>query len=225
MAKPVDATNLRWMSLSAAAQYVGVHPSTLREWAEHGLLPHLRTPGGHRRFTEIALQDFIAARSQAGVTLAPLAPHVSGIESRALAAIHGQPLAQTTWHAAYDPQEINQKREQGRRLLGLALHFVSRQSSREAVLAEAEEIGREYGRDAVSRHISLSETVRAFFFFRDSLLRATGPVADGGRLFTNVEHPDDEAARLNRDLQVFLDAVLYAMLDTFEALSVGGNAR
>lgn len=76
------------------------------------------------------------------------------------------------------------------------------------MLAEAEEIGNEYGRDAAQRQISLPETVRAFNFFRDSLTRAARPVAAHDR--------DAEDDRLNQDLRSFLDAVFYAMLGAFE---------
>ena len=39
-----------WLSLSAAAALLGVHPSTVRLWSDKGLVPVHRTKGGHRRF-------------------------------------------------------------------------------------------------------------------------------------------------------------------------------
>ena len=39
-----------WVSLRQAAQMLGVHPATVRAWADKGELPSRRTPGGHRRF-------------------------------------------------------------------------------------------------------------------------------------------------------------------------------
>jgi excisionase family DNA binding protein len=39
-----------WLTLSEAAQALGVHPTTLRRWADHGDIPVRVTPGGHRRF-------------------------------------------------------------------------------------------------------------------------------------------------------------------------------
>ena len=39
-----------WLNLSEAAEILGVHPSTVRLWADQGRLPVHRTQGGHRRF-------------------------------------------------------------------------------------------------------------------------------------------------------------------------------
>lgn len=203
------ASQEQWLTLSAAAHFVGVHPSTLREWAERGIIAHLRTPGGHRRFAAVDLHAFMAASRHASTALVPLAPVAQEIEARTLQQIHAGVPAHAPWHGAHDATDIAHKREQGRRLLGLALQFVSRQSGREAVLAEAEEIGRDYGRDAVAHRLALPETVRAFYFFRDSLIQATRPSPPGDPL-------DAEDARIHADLHVFLDAVFFAMLAAFE---------
>lgn len=42
--------DLEWISLRHAAELLGVHPATVRIWADNGDLPSRRTPGGHRRF-------------------------------------------------------------------------------------------------------------------------------------------------------------------------------
>src|SRR5690554_3686476 len=39
-----------WLTLTQAAELLGVHPSTLRRWANAGKVPVHLTPGGHRRF-------------------------------------------------------------------------------------------------------------------------------------------------------------------------------
>lgn len=41
-----------WLSLSEVAQILGVHPSTIRNWADQGQIPVHRTKGGHRRFKQ-----------------------------------------------------------------------------------------------------------------------------------------------------------------------------
>ncbi len=38
------------MTLSKAAECVGVFPNTLRKWEKAGLIKAIRTPGGHRRY-------------------------------------------------------------------------------------------------------------------------------------------------------------------------------
>ncbi len=37
------------------AAMFGVDPKTVRRWALNGQIPHILTPGGHRRFSENAL--------------------------------------------------------------------------------------------------------------------------------------------------------------------------
>lgn len=44
-----------------AARLIGCHQSTLARWAEQGLIPHLRTPGGHLRFRVADLEQFLEA--------------------------------------------------------------------------------------------------------------------------------------------------------------------
>ena len=38
------------LSVTSVAKILGVHPDTIRRWADKGLLPCVRTLGGHRRF-------------------------------------------------------------------------------------------------------------------------------------------------------------------------------
>ncbi|MFN8110845.1 MAG: helix-turn-helix domain-containing protein [Thermoleophilia bacterium] len=48
------------LSVSAAARMLGVSPSSLRAWAAAGRVPHVRTPGGHRRFRREELVQWLA---------------------------------------------------------------------------------------------------------------------------------------------------------------------
>ena len=48
------------LSVSAAARMLGVSPSSLRAWAAAGRVPHVRTPGGHRRFQREELIRWLA---------------------------------------------------------------------------------------------------------------------------------------------------------------------
>lgn len=50
------------LSVSTAARLLGVSASSLRAWAAEGKVPHLRTPGGHRRFRRSDLDGWLAER-------------------------------------------------------------------------------------------------------------------------------------------------------------------
>lgn len=39
------------VGITEAAQILGVHPNTLRKWADEGLVPYIKLPSGHRRFS------------------------------------------------------------------------------------------------------------------------------------------------------------------------------
>src|SRR3972149_2911713 len=54
-----------WLNLSEAARILGVHPSTLRTWADRGELPAHRTPGRHRRFLRSDIEAWAVARREA----------------------------------------------------------------------------------------------------------------------------------------------------------------
>ena len=47
------------MTLSEVAAQFRVSTSTVRDWANRGLLPHFRTPGGTRRFRRDEVERFI----------------------------------------------------------------------------------------------------------------------------------------------------------------------
>ena len=40
----------RLLAVAAAAARLGVHPKTLRAWADKGLVPVVKLPSGYRRF-------------------------------------------------------------------------------------------------------------------------------------------------------------------------------
>ena len=63
--EPAGAERGRLLSVSAAARLLGVSSSSLRAWAAAGRVPHVRTPGGHRRFELDELVRWLAERGGA----------------------------------------------------------------------------------------------------------------------------------------------------------------
>ncbi|MCX7690342.1 MerR family transcriptional regulator [Thermoflexus sp.] len=59
--KKSKETSGEWLSLKAAAAMLGVHPATLRAWADAGRIPSRRTAGGHRRFARRDLEIWLQA--------------------------------------------------------------------------------------------------------------------------------------------------------------------
>lgn len=46
----------RLLTISEAARRLGIHQKTLRIWADRGLVPHIKLPSGHRRFTLVDIE-------------------------------------------------------------------------------------------------------------------------------------------------------------------------
>lgn len=70
-------TTRAWLSISDAARALGVSTSTLRAWAAEGRVPHVRTAGGHRRFSPDALAEWLAERPAPGATREEKSTHVA----------------------------------------------------------------------------------------------------------------------------------------------------
>jgi len=204
----LDSTD--WLSLAEASERLGVHPTTLRRWANAGAIPCFRTPGGHRRFRSSDLAAWMQGRHSTGLLPQPDALVQSAVGlARQDMAEHG--VSTESWYTAFELEEDRQQmRDTGRRLFGLAIQYIGRTRDREPVLDQGRGIGSFYGQKCAERGISLVDTMRALFFFRDSLYRAT----ELGQ--TIVGRYDAEEERIRRQLRSFMDEVMFACLSSYE---------
>jgi excisionase family DNA binding protein len=53
------------LSTLEAARLARIAPSSIKRWADQGLLPCVRTAGGHRRYDRRALEEFLRSRARA----------------------------------------------------------------------------------------------------------------------------------------------------------------
>lgn len=201
-----------WLGLSQAAAFLGIHPRTLRLWADRGEVPSHRTPGGHRRFHRADLEALLAAeRHQQAQSGLQLIVHSALGRARMEASEGG--LAQASWYRQFDEPARELHRLMGRRLLGALLRYLSSPADREALLAEARTHGRSYGEFSRRQGLALDDAVRAFLFFRDTL-------AD------SVIEMTESAASLNprsartwgdtfRQVNTFTNEVLLALIQAY----------
>ena len=210
MSDPKEESS-HWLSLGEASRLLGVHPGTLRNWADKGHIPFFRTPGGHRRFSEADLQAFIEG-GQSLVTASQTHLLVQSAVRKTRQEMIGHNVTAEPWYRVFEANggTLQHKRETGRRLFGLAIQFMARDTDQERILEEGRRIGEEHGRDCAQRSMSLVDTARAFLFFRESLIRAIRP-----GLHTFGQY-DDEDVRIHRRLRQFLDEVFFATLDAYE---------
>jgi hypothetical protein len=122
-----------------------------------------------------------------------------------------QRVVAESWYMAFAHETDRQHmRDTGRQLFGLAIQFMSRTRDHEPVLQEGRRIGAFYGKQCAERGVPLVDTVRALFFFRQSLMRAARP----GQ--TQPGQYDAEDVRIHRQLRHFLDEVMYACLGSYD---------
>lgn len=201
-----------WLTLREAAALLGVHPATLRQWADAGVVPSFRTPGGHRRFVRSDLEAFLRERSQ-GRRAWLSRPERSALLGEALLTtrerLH-EVRPHALWWRAFDEETRARKRQEGRLLFSLALQYIAKPEERTRILEQVRQLGYRYGEDSVRFRVPLAETLRALFFF-ESALRDTLDVEGD---LVNGQTP--ASLRVERGLEDFIREVIYAVVTGYE---------
>ena len=206
----------RWLSLGAACQVVGVNGSTLRQWADSGLLQTFRTPGGHRRFLREDLVTLLESRT---VKRPADAAHQPSLSDRALRRIrrrlHEEQTGTPRWYEALDDTTLGRLRLFGRRLLDLTTEYLTQRRRRPELLEEVRLIGEEYGEEMARHHLPLRDVLETFLFFRHSLLDSVRESARRGAPY------GEDVSQALQPAEAMADELLLAMADAYER---SGNA-
>ena len=157
-----------WLSLSQAAKQLGVHPSTVRAWADHGYLPAQRTQGGHRRFRRSDVELRMHTKHESTT------PEATSIYANVLrntrVQISESNLEKEKWYTKMDEEARQQYRLSGRSLVqGLINHLTS---SDDGLEAEARSLGYEYASRGQRVGLTSVEAAHAFQFFRTLVMDA-----------------------------------------------------
>jgi excisionase family DNA binding protein len=200
-----------WLNLSAAAALLGVHPSTLRAWADRGDIPAHRTPGKHRRFRRADIENWADSRREAQVS--PGQMIVENVLGRTRLQMAEGRLAETAWYQRFDEVRRRELREAGRGQLRLLLRYLADEGPADpaAIPAEVADLGRAYERLGREAGLSLAETVSVYLYFRDFLYDSVIDVyqASGQRAAR-------EWARMHRRIAAFTNAILLALLEAHQ---------
>ena len=203
MSKPKDAN---WLTLRKAADILGVHPATLRRWADNGDIPVLLTPGGHRRFDENDIERFASERRQ----LRSLAPATQVWVEKAMQRTRADIAAtdERPWLASMDDARRDYHRNLGRQLMGLTLQYIS--GGTDELLEEARTLGEAYGHSSVEAALPLSAALQAAMFFRDTLVETALQLPETTRIRPEAN------LRLMRRINKLLNVVHLAIASTYE---------
>jgi excisionase family DNA binding protein len=202
------------LELGEAARILGVHPSTLRRWADEEKVSAVRTLSGRRRFQPEAIEAVRQEMHQGSP--APLSGVVPA-ENKEFSHRHSADLASLGggWISRLSEEQVMLFRYSGQKLLGLMMQFISRTDGAETFLEEARNVAGDYGFICYKAGLNLAETAEAFLHFRRSILESvlatsglSGPHdRDGHRLFLRTID--------------FYDTILVATLERHASLSNG----
>ena len=196
-----------WLSLGEVAAILGVHPSTVRSWADHGRLPVHRTQGGHRRFRRSEVELCVQSQN-ASHTLEVDQVVQSALRKTRIQIGEGR-LEAEPWYHKLDEEARQQYRQSGRELLqGLMVQLASDEDNPPV---EARALGYEYASRGSRRGMSCAEATHAFLFFRNLLFESMFSVYESAAVRSPQVWSD-----MFRKLQTFTDQILITLLETYE---------
>jgi len=202
-------TEDEWLSLSEAAELLGMHPATVRLWADRNELPSRRTNGGHRRFRRSDIEARL--RQDAERKPRPTAQLlVQSVLGRVRFAFTDGTLKTLPWYEQFDDVAIEAYRSLGRRVLELLLRALNDGTSAEELRAEAVLLGAEYGSVTRDSHVPVADAVRAFLYFRSLVDESVIQLAEvqGMR-----DHPDIPWAESLYQIQALTNELLPALIE------------
>jgi excisionase family DNA binding protein len=169
-----------WMAITQAAQRLGVHPTTLRRWADEGQLPVMLTPGGHRRFSDSDLERFTKERSRLRVIFGFEEMWAEAALSRARTEIVNH--QEKRWLHTMNEADRERKRLLGRRMIDLLLQYVSLDRGGDEVVEEMKAIGREHALQTLKAGLPSRDALQAAMFFQDAVTDAAIHLPETGNI-------------------------------------------
>src|SRR5436305_4291694 len=198
-----------WLSLREAADMLGMHPATVRLWADRNELPSRRTNGGHRRFRRTDIEARL--RQEAEPKPHPAAQIlVQSILGRVRFAFTDGTLKALPWYQHFNETAREAYRDLGRRVLELLLRALSDGNVSDELRREAIELGSEYGSITSNSQVSVADAVRAFLYFRNIVDESVLQLAEvrGSR-----DHPDIPWTESLRQIQTLTNEILPALVE------------
>lgn len=197
-----------WVSLRQAADILGVHPATVRNWADKGDLPSRRTAGGHRRFRRADLLHYADVHEERP------SGEVQIIIQNALGQtrmeVGGGTLSQIPWYAAMSEATRESLRQRGRLVLEELRTYLGTGAPDEH-LAVAIRLGKDYAVLLQGDGLSLPQAVRGFLYFSDFVINAI-------LTWSEVRTPrtTSEWGMLLRQVNTFINAMLLSIVEYYE---------
>lgn len=165
-----ETTKHDWVSLREAAEILGVHPATIRNWADKGSLPARRTPGGHRRFRREDLEAWLEA--QQTPPPAEVQILIQNAMGRMRMHISEGEMSNLDWYDGMDTESRMAMGHKGRQMLEALQKFLVDAFDAGESQNDVFELGEDYARFLIEQGLSLEQAMEGFLVFSNFLHEA-----------------------------------------------------
>ncbi len=197
-----------WLGLNEAAKRLGIHPTTLRRWADTGEIPVMITPGGHRRFDASQLDRFATEHQRLRIVVGieqVLAERILAQTRQELDNRRGEP-----WMSVYDDAQREHKRLLGRQLMTILLQYISLKEGGAELLEKARAIGHEHAESSLNLEMPLMDTLKVVLFFRDMIFEVVMQLPEIAQSKAETNAP------LFRRISTLLSVIELAVAETYD---------
>lgn len=197
-----------WVGLRRAAEILGVHPATVRNWADSGKLPFRRTAGKHRRFNINDLTEYVD--SQGDIQPIELQVIIQNALGQTRMQVGSERLESAPWYVAMSEEGKGHLREQGRRVLEAIRRYVAA-GAPDANLATAITLGKDYAGTLIADGLTLPQAMRGFYFFSDFVLNSI-------LTWSELSPPksSSEWSTLLRQVNTFMNTIQLSIVEYYE---------
>lgn len=209
---PAPRSSRRYLTLSQACRFLGVSDTTLRDWTDAGKIKAFITPGGHRRYTEADLADFVEAQPHVK-RLADLIQQLKTV--RVEYHILTQEYTRTRlWYTKLDEAARSSLRDHCRLLLDLILAHLTDPRRRKASASTAKELGHGLGTELLRLEFTLTDAIEAFILYRNPTLDTVA------ELLKSNEPVDRSVVRGIQAINAIIDSVLLGIVEYYQTHNI-----
>ena len=159
------------LTISEAAQILGVSEAALRLWTDEGKIKAFVTPGGHRRYTRTELKKFSSKETKVlGAKDVVTQMEETFDQHREIAKTYFSHVPKDAGASKSDQQALAGS---GHDLLQLIMQYISEPANRAATLEKIKEISARHGELSAKLGLSLTDSVQAFLLHREPIIKST----------------------------------------------------
>ena len=199
-----------WISLRHAAEILGVHPATVRNWADRGDLPSRRTPGGHRRFRKADLLHY--AKTQGELQPMEVQVIIQNALGQARLQVSGGGMADQPWYILMSDASRRHMRDKGMETMEAIRRYLA-QGAPDDLLAAAIRLGKDYAAALSRDGLSLAQAMRGFFYFTDFVINS---VLTWSEITQSRTSPADWGTLL-RQVNAFIHTMLLSIAEYYDS--------